>query len=94
MAGAILYQSLIKPYSWVFWRHILNQGPLLSDDFSLFQVDIRLGSTQGNPDNEERESRKAQELKVLAALAEDPEPLFSTHMVEAHGQPKFQLQDI
>ena len=48
MGWAILYQSLIKTYSWVFWRYMFNQGSLLSDDSSLFRVD-RLGSTQGNP---------------------------------------------
>ena len=39
-------QSQIKKrgYSWILWIHFLNRGSLLSDDFSLYQVDIKLFS--------------------------------------------------
>jgi hypothetical protein len=33
------------PHSLILWRHFLNWGPLLSNDFILCQVDIKLFST-------------------------------------------------
>jgi hypothetical protein len=32
-------------YSLILWRHFLSYGSVLSDDSSLFQVDIKLVST-------------------------------------------------
>lgn len=36
------YQSLIDkmPFRWILWRHFLNWSSLLSDDSSMYQVDI------------------------------------------------------
>jgi hypothetical protein len=51
MGCALLHKSLIKKtpyrlaYSPIIWEHFLNWGSLLSDDFSLCQVDIKLSST-------------------------------------------------
>ena len=48
MGWALPYQSLIKEipyrlaYSPILWRHFLNWGFLLSDDFSLCQLDIKM----------------------------------------------------
>jgi hypothetical protein len=56
MGWALSHKSLIKKkkmpyrlaYSPVLWRHFLNQDPLLSDDCSLYQVDLKLSSTHSN----------------------------------------------
>ena len=48
---ALPHQSLIKEmpyrsaYSLILWRHFLNWDSLLSDDFSLCHIDIKLSST-------------------------------------------------
>jgi hypothetical protein len=34
------------PYSWISWRHFLNQVSLLSDDSSLCQIDIKVARTK------------------------------------------------
>jgi hypothetical protein len=53
MDWALLHQSLVKkmPFSLasslILWRHFLNRGSFLSDDFSLYQVDIKLCNTIG-----------------------------------------------
>ena len=43
MGWALHYSSLIKkiPYSWISWRNFLNCGTFISNDFSLYQVDIK-----------------------------------------------------
>jgi hypothetical protein len=51
MGWALPYQLPVKKmpcrlaYSPILWRHFLNQGSLLSDDFSMCQFDIELLST-------------------------------------------------
>ena len=51
MSWALPHQSLIKKmpcrpaHSLILWRCFLNQGSFLSDDYSLYQVDINLAST-------------------------------------------------
>ena len=49
LGWALPDHSLIKkiPYSQIWWRNFLNWGSLLSDNSSLYQVDIRLVSTEG-----------------------------------------------
>lgn len=38
----ILYRFAYGP---IIWKHFLNCGPLLSDDFNFYEVDIKLSST-------------------------------------------------
>jgi hypothetical protein len=95
MGWALPCQSLVKKmpyrlaYGPVLWRQFLKGGSFLSDDLSLCQVDIK-------PTNKEgilkfkyiyiyniclRARKMAQWLRPLAALAEDPSSVPSTHKV-------------
>jgi hypothetical protein len=46
----LIRKMLFKPaYSLILWRHFLNCGSFLSDDFSSCQVDIKLSNTPTEP---------------------------------------------
>ena len=77
MDWALPYQSLIKKmpcrfsFSWIFWRHLLNWDSLLSDDFSLFQVDTKLAHTGTEPFCQPLSFSLAAETPYLAETSEE-----------------------